>query len=112
MVDISADGHRVRLTFPSAEGLPNPGAYTVTMRACTDALIGTQFACHETDDGPAIIMYAMTTRGRSDGVPALPVRACVNLAIGTLRACHELASNGSNTYPDLIVYALSPRVVE
>ena len=70
MVDISANGHRVRLTFPSAEALPNPGAYTVT------------------------------------------VRACVNLAIGTLRACHELASNGSNTYPDLIVYALSPRVVE
>ena len=66
MVDISANGHRVRPTFPSAEGLPNPGAYTVT------------------------------------------VRACVNLAIGT----HELASNGSNTYPDLIVYALSPRVVE
>ena len=33
----------------------------------------------------------------------------LNVAVGTRQACHERASDGSNTYPDLIVYTLSAR---
>ena len=62
-VDLSDSGHRVRITFPSAQTLPNPDTYTVTIRTCTDAVIDDQFACHETDDGPVIQMHALAAAG-------------------------------------------------
>ena len=46
------------------------------------------------------------------GVYTLTVCACVNVAIGRRRACHELTRDGTGIHPDLIVYALSSRVVE
>ena len=38
--NLSAQSHRQTLRFTSAAALPNPGTYSVTVRACTDAVTG------------------------------------------------------------------------
>ena len=58
----------MRLEFPSAGALPNPGTYTVTVRARVNVAVGTRKVCPElTSDGsssfPDLEVYAIAARG-------------------------------------------------
>ena len=63
-------------------------------------------------DGTALAPFTLrqSRKEASDpGVCDITVRACLDVDIGRLCACRELASDGSSTYPDLIVHAMSSR---